>query len=255
MPCFRQEDESGIICRYEGTQFPNCARIPCPSTVPNDSTHCSYSIFLFSSNFRSSLVWFLLEKQFLIATLDHGVVWAEPLAGSPWSPQPRSSEITDQKTSLTIWFQTNLLQDVSESIRVRTEAAWGLTKSSSVSNMFGNWLNSIRKDCKPSVLVGAAAFCWSVWRCRNAVVFDNKKNSLLQVIFATTHWLRTWAILQWPSSQDILLAASHFWPRWPRNFLPECMGGSLVLGLTAISVLGFYQKLFCRIVCHYGKSR
>ena len=121
MPCFRQEDESGIMCRYEGTQFLNCARISCPSTVPNDSTHCSYSIFLFSSNFRSSLVWFLLEKQFLIATLDHGVGWAEPLAGSPWSPQPRSSETTDQKTSLTIWFQTNLLQDVPESIRVRTE--------------------------------------------------------------------------------------------------------------------------------------
>ena len=34
-----------------------------------------------------------------------------------------------------------------------------------------------------------------------------------------------------------------FWPRWPRTFLPGRMGGSLVLGLTAISVLGFYPKL------------
>ena len=33
-------------------------------------------------------------------------------------------------------------------------------------------------------------------------------------------------------------------------FLPGCIGGSLVLGLTAINVLGFYQKLFCRVVCH-----
>ena len=42
--------------------------------------------------------------------------------------------------------------------------------------MFGNWLNGIPKDYKPLVLVGAAALCWSVWRCRNAaVVFDNKK--------------------------------------------------------------------------------
>jgi len=76
--------------------------------------------------------------------------------------------------------------------------------------MFGNWLNSIPKDYKPLVLVGAAALCWSAWRCRNAVVFYNKKHSFLQVIFATTHWLRTWAILQRPSSQDILVAAAHF---------------------------------------------
>ena len=33
-----------------------------------------------------------------------------------------------------------------------------------------------------------------------------------------------------------------FWPRWPRTFLPGRMGGSLVLGLTAISVLGFIDS-------------
>ena len=55
--------------------------------------------------------------------------------------------------------------------------AWCLPKPSSVSNMFGNWLNGIPKHYKPVVLVGAAAFCWSVWRCRNTVVFD-KKNIL-----------------------------------------------------------------------------
>ena len=95
-------------------------------------------------------------------------------------------------------------------------AAWGLPKLSSVSNIFGNWLNSIRKDCKPSVLVGAAAFCWSVWRCRNAVVFDNKKNSFLQVIFATTHWLRTWLSYNGP------LRRTSFWRR--RIFDPGGQG-------------------------------
>ena len=46
--------------------------------------------------------------------------------------------------------------------------------------MFGNWLNGVPKDYKPLVLVGAVALCWSVWRCRNAVVSDNKKHSFLQ---------------------------------------------------------------------------
>ena len=118
-------------------------------------------------------------------------------------------------------------------------AAWGLPKPSSVSNMFGNWLNGIPKDYKPLVLVGAAALCWSVWHCRNVVVFDNKKHSFLRVIFTTIHWLRTWPILQQPSSQDTLVAASHFLAQVAKYFLPGRMGGSLVLGLIAISVLGF----------------
>ena len=93
-----------------------------------------------------------------------------------------------------------------------------LPKLSSVSNIFGNWLNGIPKDYNPLVLVGAAALCWSIRRCRNAVVFYNKKHSFLQVIFATTHWLRTWAILQRPSSQDTLVAASHFLAQVAKDF-------------------------------------
>jgi len=76
--------------------------------------------------------------------------------------------------------------------------------------MFGSWLNGIPKEYKPLVLLGAADLCWSVWLCRNTVVFDNKKSSFLQVIYSTTHWLRTWAILQKFSLRDKLVAASHF---------------------------------------------
>src|SRR6185437_9403287 len=38
-----------------------------------------------------------------------------------------------------------------------------------------------------------------------------------------------------------------FWCRWPRIFLPGHMGGSVVLGLTAISVVGFIPKLFVEL--------
>ena len=66
-------------------------------------------------------------------------------------------------------------------------AAWGIPKPRNISNMFGSWLNRVPKDFKPLVLVGAAALCWSVWLCRNGVVFDNKQSSFLQVIFLTMH--------------------------------------------------------------------
>ena len=79
-----------------------------------------------------------------------------------------------------------------------------------MSSMFESWLNGIPKEYKPLVLLGAAVLCWSVWLCRNAVVFDNKKYSFLHVIYPITHWLRSWAILQKHTLQDKLVAASHF---------------------------------------------
>ena len=53
-------------------------------------------------------------------------------------------------------------------------AAWGIPRHLNVSNMFGRWLDGLRKDLKPLVLLGAIAMCWSLWLCRNAVIFENK---------------------------------------------------------------------------------
>ena len=55
-------------------------------------------------------------------------------------------------------------------------AAWGIPKPCNMQRMFGSWLNGIPKEYKPLVLLGAAVLCLSVRLCRNAVVFDNKKN-------------------------------------------------------------------------------
>ena len=61
-------------------------------------------------------------------------------------------------------------------------AAWGIPKPR-MSNMFGSWLNKVPKDFKPLVFVGAAALCWSVWLCRNGVVFVNKQPSFFTGYF------------------------------------------------------------------------
>ena len=45
-----------------------------------------------------------------------------------------------------------------------------------------------------------------------------KKSFFLQVIYSTTHWLRTWAILQKFSLRDKLVAASHFFAQVAKDF-------------------------------------
>jgi len=104
-------------------------------------------------------------------------------------------------------------------------AAFGLAQPRSVSNMFGSWLVSFKKEFKPLVLLGAAATCWSLWLSRNNLVFEKKQyHSPLQVIFSTIHWLRSWAILQKPSFQDLVIAASQCLAQVAKEFFIRSHG-------------------------------
>jgi len=102
--------------------------------------------------------------------------------------------------------------------------AWGLRQPTSISNMFGSWLNGISKHHKSLIMVGVAAMCWSIWLCRNDAVFENKQSYFLQVIYRTTHWLRTWATLQQPTSQEALIAASRWLERVAKDFFTQAHG-------------------------------
>ena len=71
------------------------------------------------------------------------------------------------------------------------QAASGLSQPHSVSSMFGSWLCGLSKELKSLALLGAAATCWSLWLCRNDLVFEKKRTSSpLQVIYSIIHWLR-----------------------------------------------------------------
>jgi hypothetical protein len=54
--------------------------------------------------------------------------------------------------------------------------ATNLTQPRSISHMFGTWLSNQHKDFKPLISVGVATICWTIWKCRNDIVF--KKQSL-----------------------------------------------------------------------------
>jgi hypothetical protein len=109
--------------------------------------------------------------------------------------------------------------------------------------MFGSWLCGLSKELKSLALLGAAATCRSLWLCRNDLVFKKKRTSFpLQVIYSIIHWLCTWAVLQKLTSQDLVVAASQQLARVanrPRRFLSGHMSGSLVFGLSVISVFLF----------------
>ena len=103
-------------------------------------------------------------------------------------------------------------------------AAFGISQPRSVPNMFGTWLTGINHNLKHLVLLGAAATCWSLWLCKNGVIFENKQYSFLQVIFSITHWLRTWAILQKPTTQDSVVAASQCLAQMAKDFFTRAHG-------------------------------
>jgi hypothetical protein len=51
--------------------------------------------------------------------------------------------------------------------------------------------------------VGAIAFIWSLWLCRNDKVFNDKNSSILQVIYRAIGTLRLWSALHHPQNRDL----------------------------------------------------
>jgi hypothetical protein len=82
---------------------------------------------------------------------------------------------------------------------------YGLPPPTSIPNMFGNWLNGVDMKSKARIRIGVSALCWSIWRCRNNIIFNKSKNlNLLQVIHMMVYWMQQWALLQVPTQRDIM---------------------------------------------------
>ena len=83
--------------------------------------------------------------------------------------------------------------------------ATGLTPPKSISHMLGNWLSNFDNNERRVILVGAAALCWVIWRCRNDIIFNNiKYSSFMQTVFRGTYWLRLWAHLHHEDTMKVL---------------------------------------------------
>jgi hypothetical protein len=68
--------------------------------------------------------------------------------------------------------------------------------SSPVTNMFGKWINGVEKHTKARIRLGVCALVWTLWNCRNDMVFNKIGTAhFLQVIYMATHRTREWSYL------------------------------------------------------------
>jgi hypothetical protein len=88
-------------------------------------------------------------------------------------------------------FVSNKKKYFHASYKCAFQVASSLFPSTSVANIFGNWLYGIDLKFRRLIRVEALAIIWSLWLCRNEKVF----NDLLQIIYRCTSILCLWSPL------------------------------------------------------------
>jgi hypothetical protein len=64
---------------------------------------------------------------------------------------------------------------------------------------------------KEHIRVGAIAFIWLLWLCGNDKVFNDKKSSILRVIYRAISTLRLWSSLQRLEDRDLFMEVCAHW--------------------------------------------
>ena len=73
---------------------------------------------------------------------------------------------------------------------------FNITPPTSVSDLFGTWLNGVDKEIKARIRIGVSAFLWAIWNCRNDIVFNKIQTPhFLQVVLKATYWIQQWSLL------------------------------------------------------------
>ena len=73
--------------------------------------------------------------------------------------------------------------------------------------MFENWLNGIDKNTKARIRIGVSALVWSIWNCRNNIVFNRKDSTkFLQVIHMAVHWIQLWRFMLPEDQRELMVA-------------------------------------------------
>ena len=124
------------------------------------------------------------------------------LARRNWQGSKKCSFCTQDETIKHLFFQCKIARSIWSIIQI----ASNVYPPTSVANIFGHWLDGVSNRFKTLLRVGAYALLWSLWLCRNNLVFNNINSSALQVIFHCTHSLRMWSTLQRTDFQPLFKA-------------------------------------------------
>ena len=88
-------------------------------------------------------------------------------------------------------------------------STYNIPPPTNIKNMFGNWLNGMDKQTKARIRIGVSAICWSIWNCRNNLVFNRSSNfHIMQVIHMTAHWIQLWAYLLPMDQRELMVTGS-----------------------------------------------
>jgi hypothetical protein len=195
--------------------------------TPTDSSQCNLFIWPWSiatSQYKQTNLedQSSFKDQDLPLDLRKGIILTKDnLAKHNWTGSKQCCFCHIDQTIRHLFFDCHFSRAVWAIIYVST----GLLPPRSVTNMFGSWLRRISVDIKPFVPLGATTFCWSMWLCRNDMVFEKRKLLLLlyrlfiRLSTSFVHGLFFKKLLQ-----DLVIAAC----QRLASFLPRHMGGSLV---------------------------
>ena len=104
--------------------------------------------------------------------LRRGVVLTKDnLARRNWPGSKKCCFCTHDETIKHLFFQCKFARSTWSVIQI----ASNLYPPTSVANIFGHWLDGISNRFKTLIRVGAYALIWSLWLCRNDLVFNDKK--------------------------------------------------------------------------------
>ena len=161
------------------------------SNVPADSNKQIWKMKmpLKTKNFA----WYL--RKGVILTKDN-------LAKRNWQGSLQCCFCHHDETITHLFFQCKLARSIWSVIQV----ASNLYPPRSAANIFGNWLRGIDHKYRILIRVGAIAIIWSLWLCRNEMVFNDKPSSPLQVLYRCTALFRLWSPLQRPEFSDLFTA-------------------------------------------------
>lgn len=66
-----------------------------------------------------------------------------------------------------------------------------------LNDCFDRWIKTFPKLDKRLVLVGVSALFWSIWKCRNDIVFNRRKFcDPMVIVKLMCTWINDWAVLQ-----------------------------------------------------------
>ena len=131
-----------------------------------------------------------------------------------WTGPARCSFCDRDETIKHLFFDCPLAKVLWQTVHI----AFNINPPNSVNALFGTWLNGIEPDLARHIRVGVCALLWTIWTCRNDLVFNRTSRiHFLQVIFRATALIRSWSLLTPMEASEHLVTGAIRWEMVARD--------------------------------------